>query len=173
MRFHWFEERVATPLGSLSGVIYILMALISLVDIVFRSLSISVSGATEVSESLVVVAIYLGLVFTQAGRAHIGMDFALNALGPAQKRLADLASLGLTFLISLALIWATTRSAIKSIELGEYTSTAFNLPLWPAKVVLCVGLALMAVQVLIQFLRLLFDGENRVNQPSNDSMGGL
>jgi TRAP-type mannitol/chloroaromatic compound transport system permease small subunit len=79
----------------------------------------------------------------------------------------------LTFLISLALIWATTRSAIKSIELGEYTSTAFNLPLWPAKVVLCVGLALMAVQVLIQFLRLLFDGENRVNQPSNDSMGGL
>lgn len=172
-RFSWFEDRVAIPLGSLSGLLYILLALIALVDIVLRSFSISVSGASEVSESLVVVAIYLGLVFTQAGRAHIGMDFALNALQPEQRRFADLISLGLTFIISLALIWSTAQSAIKSIELGEYTATSFNLPLWPAKVVLCIGLVLMTIQVLIQFVRLLLDGGQQTAPSSHEGGGAL
>jgi TRAP-type C4-dicarboxylate transport system permease small subunit len=172
-RWSWFEERIATPLGSASGLIYILLAVLSLIDIVLRSMSISVSGTTEISESLVVVAIYLGLVFTQAGRAHIGMDFVLNALSPRRKRIAELFSLAMTFIISIALIWSTTQSAIKSIELGEYTSTAFNLPLWPAKVALCLGLALMALQVFVQFVRLLLDGEHSTTQGSQDSGGAL
>ncbi len=148
-----FEKRIAEPIGSLSGLIHIALALIVLIDVILRTAGVSVSGTTELTESLIVVAIYFGLIFTQSERAHIGMDFLTNALPPAGRRVTDILSLGVAALISIALLYGTGNTALKSIELGEYTSTAFNLPLWPAKVALWLGLLMMTIQIGLQMVR--------------------
>ena len=151
--FSEFEKRIAEPMGSLSGLIHMLLALLVLVDVILRTVGVSLSGTTELTESLIVVAIYFGLVFTQSERAHIGMDFVVNALSPQRRRVAEISTLGVAMLVALALLYGTGQTALKSIELGEYTSTAFNLPLWPAKLALCAGLLLMTIQILLQMIR--------------------
>ena len=166
-----FNRWLATPLGSLSGFIYLVLAVLVLCDVVLRTAGVAVSGTSELSESLLVIAIFMGLAHTQSDYGNIGMEFVANAMAPPRRRIAKLASLALAMVISAGLLIGTAGMALASFSMGEFTSTSFQLPIWPGKAAICVGFALLLVELALQFADVLRGGSGEAGTPPPESQG--
>lgn len=131
-------------------------------DIGIRTAGIAVSGTTELTEVLLVIAIFAGLAYTQSEFGNIGMELVANALSPERKRLARLGSVVLCLVICTVLAVGTGKMALQSLQLGEYMSTSVNLPLWPGKAVICAGFVFLSIELALQIRDLLFGGDGEV-----------
>ncbi|MEP7207543.1 MAG: TRAP transporter small permease [Casimicrobiaceae bacterium] len=104
------------------------------------------SGAYEITESLMVAAVFLALALSQREGRQIRVTLVVERLGPRMvavlDALAELASLGVYAVIA----WYGWGVAIESHAIGEFSSGLLRFPVWPAKLALALGATLMVVQ---------------------------
>lgn len=99
---------------------------------------------------LVVMTVFLAAGYGEQAGEHIRVGFIADML-PARVRvvaraLGNLITAGLCAL----LVWATARVAAESLASGEYQLGVVHFPLWPARVVLVVGLTLLTIEMLFR-----------------------
>lgn len=107
------------------------LALLTLTDVLGRYVfNISVVGAVELTEVLMVGVIFSGIVLATLAREHISVDVLPLPFNASGKRLHDAASRLLSIGISLllgAVSWAQARSAL---DFSDRT-TMLSIPLAP------------------------------------------
>lgn len=110
-------------------------------------------GAFEMAEAGLAVVMFLGLIHSQVTREHIVVDLVSGRLRGTARRIADCVSLlGMTLAIGL-IARQTWPLMLDSIRIREVAGGAFNFPIYPIKVLVCVGAtaaALVAVGQLVQ-----------------------
>lgn len=125
-----------------------------------------VSGAFELTESMLTVLVFLSLALTQYEGGHIQVVLLTQRLPHLPKKLARLMAYALGAAFFLWCAQAAWGYAVKSYLINEQQWGAIRYPLYPIKFVVFIGLALLAIQYVLGFIRqALFgdDAEHQVN----------
>lgn len=149
-------EKLLLRLGIASGFATLLITLVVVVDVAARAIfSSPLDMATEVSEFLLVVLVFLGLAAAQQNRQNYAIDVASRHLPLGLQLLLE----NLGYLFSLVLVgvlaWLSTKQAYSAFQRGEAGFGIVAFPLWPARSLLAMGLWLLALQFVCDLLRYL------------------
>lgn len=164
-------ERLLLRLGIASGFATLLITLVVVVDVSARAIfSSPLDMATELSEFLLVVLVFLGLAAAQQNRQNYAIDVASRHLPLALQILLE----NLGYLFSLVLVavlaWLSTKQAYSAFQRGEAGFGIIAFPLWPARFLLALGLWLLALQFVCDLLRYLL-GAPRAPSSGESTIG--
>jgi len=146
-------ERVAFAILLVGGLGMIASTFLGTADVVGTQVfGVPVPGATEITESTMVLIVFGGLAYAQIRRNHIRVELLYLRAGPrgqaAMDVLADL--MGLLF-FSL-LLWQAVNEVAYSLQIDEATFGLIRMPLWPARIILAVGTGLLILQLLLDLV---------------------
>lgn len=135
--------RMSGGLGKIGGAAIMLLMFATVADVVSRKVGGGgIAGVVEWTEVLLVVVVFAGMMGAELSGAHIrGMSFLTErerSIGAPLVRACGSA------LAALILVWAVFMSgeeALASIALGEFRMGLIQVPIWPAKLAIPIGLA--------------------------------
>nr|BBJ04182.1 membrane protein [Marinobacter nauticus] len=137
--------------ASLAGLALLAMVFIGALDVVLsRGLNLSVVGAREITELLMVAAALLGMALSQQRREHVRVTLLIDRLPPAVQGWLDRFSLLLSMQLMLAISVYGFHSTFQSFQSGEFSPGSLAVPIWPARLALSIGAMLMALECLAQ-----------------------
>lgn len=148
-------SRFHVGLGSASGIATAMLLFIIIPDVVGRALfNYTIPAAAEISVLLLLCKIFLGLPGAQASNAFFNADAFVGRLsGRWQARVRTGTTL-LSFVVVALIAAITAQEAWKSTLAGEVSYGVHAVPVWPGRIVIALGLALLALQLLADSLRL-------------------
>ena len=122
-----------------------------------------VAGATELTESTMVLIVFGALTYTQIRRSHIRVELLYMRVGARGQAAMDVFASLMALLFFSLLLWQAVNEALFSIGIDEATVGLIRMPLWPARIVLAAGTGLLILQLLldlvVDFDRLMRGGE--------------
>lgn len=147
------SRRISAVTAVLASLCTIALAVTITIDVAMRLVTrASVVGLVEVSETLLVCIVFLGMAYTAYVGGHVAMSLVTGAL---PDRVAH-AVRAIAYVLVLALIvWmidATLDRAIASYVTGEYKFGLSRFPLWPARWVIVIGLAVAVPVALLKLI---------------------
>ena len=120
-------------------------------DVVLRNtLSVTIPAVYEITEELLMVCfIYLAM----ANARHVAVDFVVIHLPSSVRKKAELVALAIGSIFVIGLFIGAGYRLFTSVRLGEGTECELGYPLWPARLIVMVGLGLLALVQVTSFLR--------------------
>lgn len=97
-------------------------------------------------------------------RGHVALDLARQRLSPAWQRRLDLINFPIIVFFCAVLLYFSAPSAFSAWSYRETSFSAWNPPIWPAKAMVPLALALMLLQALVEFTRVLFHAPDTADQ---------
>ncbi len=149
-------ERALLALSILSGSATLLIVIVVCADVAGRFIFNSpLHGGVEFSELLMVVLVFFGLAAAQQQRQNYSIELVTRHLPDWTQRLLELLGYVTCLVIVVVLAWPSSKQAVMSFERGEAGFGIVPFPLWPARILLAVGLWLLAIQFACDIYRLL------------------
>jgi TRAP-type C4-dicarboxylate transport system permease small subunit len=111
--------------------------------------------AEEMSRFFQIWATYLAAAFVLRHRDLITIDLLIERLGGARRRTAEVFSLVTVLLVCGIAVYHGVVLVVESIEMGRATSTMLAVPLWMTESAVPVGFTLLALQALVELVRVL------------------
>jgi TRAP-type C4-dicarboxylate transport system permease small subunit len=159
-------ERGLLALSILSGFATLLIIIVVCVDVAGRFFfNAPLHGGVEVSELLMVVLVFFGLAAAQQQRQNYSIELLTRHLPDWAQKLLELLGYATCLAIVLLLAWPSSKQAMMSYERGEAGFGIMPFPLWPARILLAIGLWLLAVQFACDIYRFLV-GQPRIVAPT-------
>lgn len=116
--------------------------------------SISANSWLEIQWYMFAGMVMLGGAYTLKVNEHIRIDLFYGRLGPRGRIVVDLLGLALFFFPLVTLLtWLSWRFFLPSWHSQEASNNVGGLVLWPAKLLLPVGFALLWLQGLAEFIK--------------------
>lgn len=144
-------QRAAGTLGVLAALCVVLMMFATGADVVQRGLTgRSLAGVQEVTESLIVAVVWLGFAWAQMTREHVSVNLMTQRLGRRAAAVARLAGQGFVLVLASWMTWRTGVSAWESFVTGEVRFGLLQVPMWPARAAIPLGLIVFVAVVLVQ-----------------------
>lgn len=135
--------------GFLIGVI----TLIVCADVASRALlGASIHSAGEIAILLMVAMIFLGFAGAQADRANYSVELVTGMMPPRSRAALAVLTTALACAAIALLAWYSTRRAMVSFGQGEATYGVIAFPVWPSRIVIAVGLWVLALQLFADVL---------------------
>lgn len=156
MRILIWVDRLSILIGKVAGY-FIWIAIVLVVwEVVARYV---LNAPTVWSQGYVqrFFAAYFILIgaFTLVKNAHVRVDLLLNTGSPRWNAFTDLLNYSLLLIWAAALCWEGWVYFHDSWRFNEVDSGALRHPIWPVKLALVIGMALMALQALAEIIRAL------------------
>lgn len=148
-------ERLTLRLGILSGFATLAMMIVIILDVAGRGLfNAPISGGNELSELLLVALIFLGLAAAQQRRQHYTVDILNHIAGPVGRRVMEVIGLLTSLAVVALLAWLSAKHAWAATLQGESSYGTISFPIWPARILIAFGFALLAIQFVIDLVKL-------------------
>lgn len=148
-------DSVSYRIGIVASAFTIIMGSLVFVEVITRRLFFrSTHIVYDVVEFLFAGMIFLGLAETHRAQAHIRIDLVTNHL-PARVR-CFLSEIVFPFVICIYVSFLFSRAVslvITSYRTGTKTVSVVELVVWPAQVLLALGLLVFAMMAFLHFLR--------------------
>ena len=109
-----------------------------------------------VSESMVFgcgISYVLGAAWALKDNRHVKIDLIYGRLNTRQRAVIDAITYIFFALYMGVFLWAAGKYTWQSILVGETTSSAWDPPVYPVKIALVVGTALLLLQGTAKFIR--------------------
>lgn len=157
----WFADdglgRLEKLLNALcAGVIAALMILGVTQIVARKALGLPIPGYIDIVEQVSAVFAFLGAANCQRLGGHVRMDLVLGKLAGRPLWLTELLTTLAALAVISALIPASYEHFLRAYEIGDSTID-LQLPAWPAKLLVPVGLAVLWLRLLLNaigFVRL-------------------
>lgn len=168
-------RRVALVILLLGGIGTMAAMFLGTIEVVgTQMLKTPVPGALELTESTMVLIVFGALAYAQIRRGHIRVELIYTNMGPRVQAAMDVfANLAAMVFFGL-LLWQSYHEAVYSLQIGEATVGLIRFPLFPARLILSVGTALLLLQLVLDMivdLRRIRTGEAPPNiDPQNTIM---
>jgi len=132
-------ERVSRTAAILSTIV---LTLVTTVDVIMRTASgRGVPGAIEITEVVLVIAVFLGMMTASTDGMHITATLVTDRLPRRAARVTRIAGALVSLGIAGWVLCGSALRAIASIRAGEYRFGLISVPLWPARVAIVIGMA--------------------------------
>ncbi len=112
-------------------------------------------GVFEIVSMLLVGIIAFGFAYVQGENEHIVVEIATNSLPQFYKDILDFISCMIGLVVVSIIAWNSLGSLQTSYLSKEFTMGLIRLPIWPSKLLLSVGLGVLAIRLLIDSLYVL------------------
>lgn len=133
---------ISRTLGLLAVVVILAMMVATVADVARRTFAgYPIPGVTEAGEVVMVMAVFLGIAYTESRGAHVRVTLVLEMLPPRVAAIIN--SLAMLLVLSLLawMVWVTTGRALEAIEVNEVLFGLVKIPVWPGRIAIAVGLA--------------------------------
>lgn len=146
-------KRIALGVLLVGGLGMLLSMFLGVGDVVgTQMLRSPLPGAYEITESTMVLIVFGALAYAQIRRAHIRVELLYTRMPPrVQAGLDVLADLAALVFFGL-LLWQAVSEAQYSYQINERTVGLIRFPLYPARIMLAAGTALMIVQLVLDLV---------------------
>ena len=143
-----------------SFVLYIMMALV-IVDVGGRFLfNKPIAGNIELTEILMVFAIYFGMAYTQRENGHVGMDlFITKVLKGKAYYLNNIVIIFLSLFINIMIAYYSFGQALVTYH-NKSTSIYLNIPMWFLPLFVSIGTIILCLRLSLEFKRSWSTNEN-------------
>ncbi|HEY9532411.1 MAG TPA: TRAP transporter small permease [Burkholderiales bacterium] len=142
--------RLALWLLLLGTVGMIAAMLVGVADVVGTEfLGRPVLGTLEFTESTMVLVVFGALAYAQERRAHIRVELLYSFVGPRGKSFMEAVTHIVAFIFFALVAWQGYVELLYSWEIKESTMGSVRFPLYPARVLLLVGVALLLLRLAI------------------------
>jgi len=111
-----------------------------------------VDGTLEITESTMVLIVFGALAYTQEKRGHIRVELLHGFMSPRVKSFMDVVTHFLAFLFFSLLGWQSISELSYSWEMREATMGSIRFPLYPARLLLTAGTALVIAQLALDVI---------------------
>ncbi|OUS21828.1 C4-dicarboxylate ABC transporter permease [Litorivita pollutaquae] len=146
-------------IGRVISVVAIVFAAIIIYDVFMRyAMNEPTRWAFDVTKMMYGFYFVLLGGYALRHQAHVRVDLVTEALSPAKRRIVE--ALGyLIFFFPFAWVFMTRsyEFAMRSYMQGETTYGSVQLPVYPLKMAMAVAAALLMLQGISEFLKLIFD----------------
>lgn len=166
-----WDDHLAAALTGLGEVAILAMMLHICADVFGRHLfGAPLVGTLEfVSYLYMISVVYLPLAATQIARSHVIVEVFTQHLSLGVRHLLDQFALVLTGLFVGCIAWWGLREAWRSFSTHEVIAiVSYDVPLWPTRWLLAIGLLAMLLVIIAQFVRGWRDGPSETPPPAED-----
>lgn len=138
---------ISTVAAVISGmVIFVMMVMVTL-DAIGRKFLVTVPGALEFSEAMMVAVVFLALIAVQRYRENVFVGIATRNLPPRGKALLDAIHATVAIVMFGIFAWIGFERAIDSWEIREFRIATIMVPIWPFRWFIPFGLVLLCLQL--------------------------
>lgn len=142
-------DAVSRFLSWISGALTLVLLLMLVAEVAARELiGRSLLGTIELSEVLLVFVVALGAAHAQRTGAHVSTDLVTSKFPPVPAALIRVVGMLVAAGFLLWTAWAALRRGWSSFQSGESRFGITDVPVWPARLILPIGLTLLALQCL-------------------------
>lgn len=147
----------------IAGIVTLFMALHIASDVTSRNLTgTPLTGTLEITQNWsMVLIVMLAMGYAEQVGEHINATILTQYLDPVSQWWSDLIVKGLMFLFVSALTYYSITAAVFSVEVEQVALGAITIPIWPVKILLAIGFALFALQLLMSIISLLINDRPR------------
>ena len=138
-------------LGTLGMIAAMLVGVADVVGTEF--LGRPVLGTLEFTESTMVLVVFGALAYAQERRAHIRVELLYSHVGPRGKSFMEVVTHVVAFIFFALVGWMGYVELLYSWEIKESTMGSVRFPLYPARVLLLVGVALLLLRLAIDIVQ--------------------
>jgi len=143
---------LAGALGAVSILLILVMMVATVSDVISRLVvGRPIAGVIEMGEVLMVAIVFLGLAYTESKGAHVRMTLVIRKLPPRTAAVATMLGLALVLFVVAWMTIVTGERALTSFDSQETRFGLVQIPVWPARVALAVGLAAYFAELLPRF----------------------
>lgn len=157
----WFRavDACTVVAGVVGGIAAVLLMVTVVADVFGRwLLNTPLPGGLSVSQFVwMPVLASLGFPYALQRNEHIQVSILTGQSSAKVQRAVELVSMASMSLVSMGLCYFTVVKAQQAMSINESGVDARWLPIWPSRWVVAAGLAILALQALVQFLRALRD----------------
>ena len=146
-------RRLAIVMVLLGSVGLMLSMLICVADVIGTNFfGYPVDGTLEITESTMVLIVFGALAFTQEKRGHIRVELLHGFMSPRIRSLMDFITHFLALVFFVLMAWHSIGELTYSWEMKEATMGTIRFPLYPARTLLTIGLALLILQLTLDVI---------------------
>jgi TRAP-type C4-dicarboxylate transport system permease small subunit len=158
-------DRINETGAVLSGIALLLMMAMGALDVFLgKVFNTPVPGTFEATETLMVISAFLAIAYNQQVRGHIKVELFTSRLSPRLQIKFEAFNYLLSAIFFFLLTWQGWRFGIASLKIREYESGLIAFPVYPAKLLLALGVTMMTLQCL----RDLFMAFKNIIKPETD-----
>ncbi|WP_308916115.1 TRAP transporter small permease [Jannaschia sp. LMIT008] len=150
--------RVETAMTLIAGLAVLSLMLLAVVSVGGRNFfDTPLPGYVDWIEQIMPAIALLGIAYTQRTGAHIRMDLVVGQLRGRTLWIAEWLTTFAMLVLTVLLIWGTWSHFDRSFDWGRPLFSAdssmdIGLPIWPAKLVVPVALAVLALRLTLQLV---------------------
>jgi TRAP-type mannitol/chloroaromatic compound transport system permease small subunit len=146
--------RLALWLLLLGTVGMIAAMLVGVADVVGTEfLGRPVLGTLEFTESTMVLVVFGALAYAQERRAHIRVELLYSQVGPRGKSFMEAVTHIIAFVFFGLVAWQGYVELEYSWEIMESTMGSVRFPLYPARTLLLIGVALLLLRLAVDIVQ--------------------
>lgn len=160
--YDWYG-RALWGFAMLAGVLtFVIMWVIDINAVSRKLINAPVPASLEITQSLLVGAIMLPFAYTLARHEHVNTVFFTSQLPHRMQRMLHFFWMALGFLLFAAVTYGTFEYALRSYRMNEQIwGATIQFAVWPSKMAVSLGTALISVQFLLSAIRALLIDDPR------------
>ncbi|MDD5127224.1 MAG: TRAP transporter small permease [Dehalococcoidales bacterium] len=120
----------------------------TIMDVIGRFFHKPLPGTVEMNVLCLSSLSILSWAFIQMKKGHVSIDLFLNKMPPGAKHLVNSLTTTLALIFAILLSWRAIPMVLNSARTREWTDV-IHLTVWPFKLLLALGVAILALQLII------------------------
>ena len=146
--------RLNNLIGRWAAYLIFVIFLLLIAEVFMRYLlSAPTSWTNELGQLLFGVYIVLSGGYVMAQRGHVNVDLLYSSLSRRTQAWVDIFTSSMFFLFMAALLYFGSSMAWESVQSMETSYSAWNPPIWPIKLAIPIGTALLLLQGVAKLLQ--------------------
>jgi TRAP-type mannitol/chloroaromatic compound transport system permease small subunit len=133
--------------------IFVMMFILLLSSISRGVFNISYIWSVEIAQFMLTAYYILGGGYSMQIDSHVRMDLFYSRWSPRKQALADALTSGFLLFYIVFLLVGGISGTIYAIQYNQKNYSSWAPPLAPIKVIMCIGIALMLLQVIAVFFK--------------------
>lgn len=164
-------DRIVGAVAAIAAVLIFSMMALTIIDLVARQFfGGGIPAAVDLIEVTLPALVYLGLASAERAGAHVSTPLVTSRL---PFRVAETCKFISLTIIVVFLAWyafSTFQAGIVSFQKGEYRVGIAQVPIWPTKLIIPIGLALLTVCVAARAWTALMGVLGRRKAPTQEEL---
>ena len=147
-------DRVSEWSGKIVSYLVLVMMVILLYEIAVRSIiGKPTLWGYEMAGMLFGAFCVIAGAYTHRYDGHVRMDVIYGTWGTRTRAVADTVTSFLLLLFLGAFLWLAIQNSLESCRVVEYSGSAWGPPIYPTKIVISIGVFLLLLQAIVNFIR--------------------
>lgn len=163
--------RVLYTAGAVIAAIFmVLIAAITLFQVVGRALGAAVPDAGELAGYAMAASIFLSLAHTLRTGGHIRVNLLLTHIRPGWRRALEYWCLVALAIVGALFAWFSVTMVVDSYTMGDVSTGMLSVPLWIPQLSMPAGAILLEIAVIEEFIHVLRGHEPRYEHPGAEAL---